>query len=169
MTCERTIEHLNTQILEYDPLRHQGGIRECVIELQDFEHAIDGRLPRGADIVDDYMLQMFYRCRRCEGKVLVAEADDTVAGYVLVLARVQGDGVEDGDIEYGLVADLIVKNAYQGNGIGKTLLLAAETYAKERGVQWLRIGALSRNDVALRIYESSGFSPIYVEMEKGLK
>jgi GNAT superfamily N-acetyltransferase len=157
------------QIHDYQREPHLDEIRECVIELQDFEHAIDGRLPRGADIVDDYMLQMFHRCRRCNGKILVAEVDDNVAGYTLVLARVQGDGVEDGNIEYALVADLIVKSRYRGTGVGRKLLAAAETYAKAQGANWLRIGALSDNGAALRIYESAGFSPLYVELEKAIE
>ena len=157
------------QIHDYQREPHLDEIRESVIELQDFEHAIDGRLPRGADIVDDYMLQMFHRCRRCNGLILVAEVDDNVAGYTLVLARVQGDGVEDGNIEYALVADLIVKSRYRGTGVGRKLLAAAETYAKTQGANWLRIGALSDNGAALRIYESAGFSPLYVELEKAIE
>ena len=156
-------------IREYSQQRHLDGVRSCAIELQDFEHAIDNRLPRGADIINDYMLQVFHRCMQCQGKILVAEVDDSVAGYAMILTKVEGDGVEDGDLEYGLVADLIVRSAHRGKGIGRQLLDAAETYAISHGVNWLRIGVMSGNRKARNLYESRGFSGVYTELEKDLR
>jgi len=156
-------------IAEYDALRHETELRNCVIELQDFEQAIDDRLPGGAAIIDDYMLQMSHRCRQCDGAILVAEDNDTVAGYVLVLTRVQGDGVEDGDLEYALVADLIVRRQSRRSGVGRGLLDAAERYARARGADWLRIGAMAGNRGALRLYESLGFNRVHIELEKDLR
>ena len=143
-------------------------IRECLIELQDAERDLDPRMPAGADIVAAYIPQMLERCDTCEGKIFVAEAADGVVGYVTILTRVSSEELAAGDFEYGLVADLVVRGKYRNFGLGRKLLEAAESYAREHGVKWLRIGALAGNHAARQLYSSSGFSQLYVEVEKDL-
>lgn len=143
-------------------------LRECAIALQDYEHEMDPRLPTGVDIVTDYMPRMFFRCRHCDGKILIAEVDDEVAGYAMVLTRVTSDELEDGNFEYGLIADLMVLREHRGQGIGQKLLEAAEAHARDRGVRWLRIGVLAKNAAAEGLYAKMGYSKIYVEREKEL-
>ena len=143
-------------------------LRACVIELQNFEREIDPRMPSGEEIVDDYIIAMLFRCRMCDGQVLVADVDGEIAGYVTMLNRVQSDDLDDGNLEFGLVADLLVRNAYRGTGLGRELMAAAESFAKENGVRWLRISVMSENAAARKLYASSGFSEIYVELEKDL-
>ncbi len=143
-------------------------LRACVIELQNFEREIDPRMPSGEEIVDDYIIAMLFRCRMCEGQVLVADVDGEIAGYVTMLNCVQSDDLDDGNLEFGLVADLLVRNAYRGTGLGRELMAAAESFAKENGVRWLRISVMSENAAARKLYASSGFSEIYVELEKDL-
>jgi GNAT superfamily N-acetyltransferase len=139
-----------------------------VIELQDFEHALDPRLPSGSDIVDEYIPQMLERCESCLGRIFVAEVDAEIAGYVTILTKVSSGELEDGDIEYGLVADLIVRQQFRGAGIGRKLLAVAEEYAKRHNVKWLRIAALAANQSAKELYSSVGFSELFVELEKNL-
>ena len=55
-------------------------LRACVIELQNFEREIDPRMPSGEEIVDDYIIAMLFRCRMCDGQVLVADVDGEIAG-----------------------------------------------------------------------------------------
>ena len=156
------------QICDFNKNKHMAGLRECAIALQDYEHELDPRLPTGAEIVADYMPRMFFRCRHCDGKILIAEVDDEVAGYAMVLAKVTSDEIEDGNFEYGLIADLMVLEEYRGKGIGQKLLVAAEAHARDRDVRWLRIGVLAKNAAAESLYSKSGFSKIYVEREKEL-
>jgi GNAT superfamily N-acetyltransferase len=156
------------QICEFEKNKHMPRLRECVIALQDYEHELDPRLPTGAEIVADYMPRMFFRCRHCDGKILIAEIDDEMAGYAMVLTKVTSDELEDGDFEYGLIADLMVLQEFRGQGVGRKLLDAAEAYARDRGVRWLRIGVLAKNAAAEGLYAKAGFSKIYVEREKQL-
>jgi len=155
-------------IVKFDPLAHLKQLRVCVIELQDYEHALDPRLPTGSDIVDEYLPQMLMRCKTCRGQIFMAEVDGNIAGYVTVLTKVSSGELEDGDIEYGLVADLLVREQHRGSGFGRKLLDAAETYAREHGVKWLRIAALAGNRPAIEMYDSMGFSRLFVELEKTL-
>lgn len=142
--------------------------RACVIELQDFEREIDPRMPPGEEIVDDYIVGMLFRCRMCDGQVLVADNNGELAGYVTILNRVQSDDLDDGNLEFGLIADLLVRKDYRGKGLGQKLLAAAESFAKQHGVQWLRISVMSENATARKLYAASGFSEIYLELEKDL-
>ena len=156
------------RVCHFDGRVHMDSIRDCVIELQDFERRIDPRLPRGIDIVDDYISEMLDRCAKCEGRVLVAEVDGEVIGYASVMAKVSSDEIEDGDLVYGLVSDLIILEGHQRKGFGRQLLEAAEMYARSRDVKTLRIGVLSSNKPALDLYVSQGFSNLYVELEMDL-
>lgn len=139
-----------------------------MIALQDFEHALDPRLPSGSDIVDEYIPRMLERCESCLGQIFVAEVDGDVAGYVTILTKVSSGELEDGDIEYGLVADLVVRQEYRGNGLGRKLLETAEDYASKHNVKWLRIAVLAANQSAKELYSSVGFSELFVELEKNL-
>ena len=108
------------------------------------------------------------RCKDCQGKIFLAEVDGDIAGYVTILTKVSSGELEDGDIEYGLVADLLVRKNHRGSGIGRKLLAAAESYARIQNVKWLRIAALAGNRQAIELYDSMGFSNLFVELEKKL-
>jgi GNAT superfamily N-acetyltransferase len=153
----------------YDSKADTQQLRDCVIELQNFEREIDPRMPSGEEIVDDYIVAMLFRCRMCDGQVLVADIDGEIAGYVTMLNRVQSDDLDDGDLEFGLIADLLVRKAYRGTGLGRELIAAAETFAKEHDVRWLRISVMAQNAAARSLYAATGFSEIYVELEKDLE
>ena len=155
-------------IRDFDDKLHLPGIQACLIELQDYERSLDPRLPSGAEIVDDFIPRMLHRCRLCDGKVLVAEVNNEVAGFATILAKVTSEEIEEGDYEYGLVSDLVVASKYRKQGIGRKLLAAAESYARSNKVKWLRIGVLAENHHANGLYDSMGFESLYIEREKEL-
>lgn len=155
-------------IREYDSSTDFEELRRCVIELQDFERTLDARLPAGEEIADEYIAEMLQRCWHSEGRVLVAADGAIVAGYACIMNRVQSNDLDDGDIEFGLVADLLVRKAYRGRGLGGRLLQAAEDYARAHGVQWLRVSVMAANETAGRLYRAAGFEPLYAELEKRL-
>jgi ribosomal protein S18 acetylase RimI-like enzyme len=162
------MEHSKLLIRDFDEKVHLIGVQACVIELQDFERSLDPRMPSGSEIVDDYVPRMMYRCKHCDGQVLVAEVDSEVAGFTTILTKVKSEEIEDGEIEYGLVSDLIVASKFRRQGLGRKLLEAAESYARVNEVRWLRIGVLAENHSANALYESLDFKKLYVEREKQL-
>ena len=155
-------------IREYKESAHLAGVQACIIELQDSERSLDPRMPPGAAIVNDYIPRMQHRCRMCDGKIFVAELNEEIVGFATILAKVTSDEIEDGDIEYGLISDLVVASPFRKQGIGRKLLETAEAYARSRGVKWLRVGVLAANDLADGLYDSMGFEKLYVEREKTL-
>ena len=148
---------------------HLDGLRECFIELQDFERELDPRMPSGRDIVDEYIPQMLDRCIECDGKVLIAEIAGEFAGFATILTKVTSGELDDGDLEYGLVSDIVVLERFRAQGIGRKLLEEAELFARDNKVNWLRIGVLAGNQAADKLYSSMGFSRMYVEREKDLR
>jgi len=163
------IEHGTLLLIrDFDEVVHLEGVQACLIELQDFERLLDPRLPSGAEIVDDYIPRMLDRCTTCNGRVLVAELNEEVVGYATILAKVRSEEIEEGDIEYGLVSDVVVASKYRRQGIGRKLMEAAELYAKSNDVRWLRIGVLAKNHSADNLYDSMGFKRMYIEREKDL-
>ena len=155
-------------ICDFEKSTHLERLRECLVELQDFERLLDPRLPPGSDIVDEYIPHMLDRCIRCQGKVLIAEVNGEVAGFATILTKVKSEELEDGDLEYGLVSDLMVLEKYRKQGLGRRLLEEAESYARANEVKWLRIGVLAGNQAADNLYSSMGFSSLYIEREKQL-
>jgi GNAT superfamily N-acetyltransferase len=155
-------------VREYNSETDYEGLRKCVISIQKYEKSIEPRMPSGQDIVEEYIPDLFRRCREHQGKILVADVGGTIAGYVLILSKVVSDAIDDGDTEFGLIGDLVVLEEFRKRGYGTKLLSAAEDEAKANNVKWLRIGVLSSNRVASELYLSKGFSPFSVQLEKTL-
>lgn len=156
------------QVRRYVSRTDSQRLRQCLIELQNFERELDPRLPAGEAIVDAYIPDMLARCRQCAGSVLVADVGGTVAGYVTVMMKVTSEEMGAGDFEFGLVTDIVVLPEYRKSGLGRALLDAAEALARANGVKWLRVGALAANRAARDLYGLNGFSELYVELEKEL-
>ena len=58
---------------------------------------------------------------------------------------------------YADLLDLLVIPSARGNGIGSKLLDAAKHWAKLHDADYIELGALSNNHVAVRLYEREGF------------
>lgn len=155
-------------IREYNNETDIEGLRKCVISIQDYERTIEPRMPSGDEVVDEYVPDLFQRCKQYDGKILVADVEGSVAGYVLILFKMFSEDIDDGDMEFGLVGDLVVLEEFRGKGYGTRLLSAAEKEAKEHDVKWLRIGVLSANSIAENLYLSKGFRPHSSQLEKAL-
>lgn len=155
-------------IREFDINSDLEGVRTCLIELQNYECGLDPRMPAGVEVVDPLFADMMTRCAAFNGRILVAAEGPEIAGYVTVLARVESGDIEDGGLEYGLVTDLMVREAFRNLGVGRRLLEAAEACATECGVRWLRVEVLAQNHGARDLYSSFGFSEHIVSMEKQL-
>lgn len=156
------------RIRDFDQRVDDEALRACVIELQDFEQGLDPRMPPGIQIVDAYLTDLIDRCAKFQGKILVAEIEGEVVGYAAVMTRVRSEELEDGGMEYGLVADLMVLNQFRRRGIGRRLLEAAIQYASDRNVRRLRVGVLAANRAARRLYGSLGFQDYLLQLEKHL-
>src|SRR5688572_4123348 len=136
-----------------------GDMRRCMIALQDFERTIDPRVLPGETIADAYCEQIHAHCHFAAGRVFVAEHAGAVVGFVAVLAHEPFTSLDDPPGTYALISDLVVLEQYRNQGIGRRLLERAEEYARAAGATELRIGVLTQNDAARRLYLDAAFVP----------
>lgn len=81
---------------------------------------------------------------------LVVRADSKVVGYAVL--RLQGRQL--------LVANLAVAPAFQGRGVGRTLLRAALGLGIRGGASWALLDVRASNERAIRLYSTSGFEAV---------
>jgi ribosomal protein S18 acetylase RimI-like enzyme len=59
----------------------------------------------------------------------------------------------------GHIWDIVVRPEARGRGVGRTLIAAAEQWARDRGYPLLTLHVFVENRAALRLYEELGFAP----------
>lgn len=80
---------------------------------------------------------------------LAAGPSDSLAGYVLVQVRRNS--------RLGRLTSIAVAPDAAGRGLGRTMLAAAETAARETGCDRLRLEVRADNEPARRLYERAGY------------
>jgi ribosomal protein S18 acetylase RimI-like enzyme len=68
--------------------------------------------------------------------------------------------------KYGYISDLAVDISYEGQGIGRMLLKAAEDWAGEKGYRLLALHVFAGNTHAQHLYEKNGFKPEVIKYVK---
>jgi ribosomal protein S18 acetylase RimI-like enzyme len=149
--------------------REMSALRACVVELQESERALEPTLPPGEAMVDAYVAQMVDRCARWSGRIFVAEVDGRVVGFVSVVAEVPQDELDEPPGPIAYVTDLVVGSDQRRRGVGEALLRHARAHAEQGSATELRIGVLSRNEDALRLYRRFGFRDYRVELTVPLR
>jgi ribosomal protein S18 acetylase RimI-like enzyme len=141
-------------------------LRGAIVELQEYvrrRHAT--RLP-GEQIADAYLDWMLHQAE-APGAVLVAESNDSFAGFVAGWIAEANNIAETPDSNrYGYVSDICVMPGFRGRGIATQLLDGIEQYLGRAGVTRLRINALAVSTSAQASYEHAGFSPYEILYEK---
>lgn len=87
---------------------------------------------------------------------------DTLIGYVWTYEHSFREEVRV------YVNEIHVVEAYRNKGVGKQLLSAVETMARERGYVALYIHAEGNNDGAIRLYQQEGYEIERVQLRKEL-
>jgi ribosomal protein S18 acetylase RimI-like enzyme len=88
--------------------------------------------------------------------VFVATLDALPVGYLQMEARNVGGLEILVPTDYAYVADVVVKKTAQRRGIGSALMRQAEIWAKQRGLNQLRLNVWSFNRSAIEFYEALG-------------
>jgi ribosomal protein S18 acetylase RimI-like enzyme len=143
-------------------------LEHCIVELQSYESEIEPNREEGHRVAAAYRRLLLAQCRRSTGKILVAEADDEVVGFVCVLAQVDSKDVLEKDSQHAYITDLVVLPGHRNEGVGKALLAAAEQYVAGQGGSVLKVDVLAANDVALDLYTSMGYVENEIRLAKRL-
>lgn len=94
------------------------------------------------------------------GQLYVGESEAGVVGAVVLNEECNpqyANGRWQGDGPFVMVHRLCISPAAQGAGIGRGLMTAVETWAKEHGYAEIRLDAFSLNPQALRMYDRLGY------------
>lgn len=153
-------------IRPYDPARDLEAVKACIVELQEFERALEPRLPRGPEMAGAYLAVLVERCAKHAGQLFVAEVDAAIVGFAAVIGRVGPEAPDEEQSIHTYVSDLVVLPAHRGRGIGRRLLEQAESLARRLGTARLEIGVLSKNEGAARLYRDFGFADFRIFMTK---
>jgi ribosomal protein S18 acetylase RimI-like enzyme len=143
---------------------------KAVTDEQDYERALhDSRRP-GVEIAGSYLAHIRAKVAQNQGALLIAELNGVFAGYAVCWIEHDDNIAETDDSNhFGYVADTYVVPEFRGRGVVSRLLETAESHMRERGVARMRICTLANNMSAKRAYESYGFEPYEVVMEKMLR
>jgi ribosomal protein S18 acetylase RimI-like enzyme len=156
-------------VRELDSNRDSQVLADLVIALQNYERLFEPERPEGFAMAQAYLALMRARCGKWDGKVFVAEEEAQVVGFVCVWARVPSEEPNDDPSEHAFVSDLVVEPAHRHRGVGRTLMSAAEDYARARGARRIRLRVLARNTAARGFYESMNYVERDIELEKCLE
>ncbi len=98
--------------------------------------------------------------------VLIAEAENGApAGFIHLETQTDYFSGE----KHGYISDLAVLREYEGQGLGRLLLSAAEDWARQAGFRLLTLYVFAGNIHAKRIYEKAGFEQEVIKYVKTLR
>ena len=90
--------------------------------------------------------------------ILVADDDDTLVGFIEVSLRSHADGCESHPV--GFIEGWYVAKAFRGRGVGRSLALSAEDWAREHGCTEMGSDALLDNVESQRAHAALGYSVV---------
>jgi GNAT superfamily N-acetyltransferase len=99
--------------------------------------------------------------------VLVADAG-AIVGVATVLVRTAPDLSVFIPQSWAVLDNIAVTQPWRRQGVGKALVLAAETWAREQGLGWLELGVYEFNREARAFYEALGYVPVSTKLRKPL-
>lgn len=138
-------------------------------ELQAAEVPMNPHLRPVDEIGRPYLDETRDWCSKNAGVMLVAILHDVIIGYACVLADCTEEGKDsERPYHYAYVADLVITRKERGQGYGKLMLQHCEQLARDRGQTIFRIGVMSENRSALRLYHAFGFRDRHMTLEKRL-
>ena len=93
------------------------------------------------------------------GQILVAAMMEAIVGLVCVRLEHEEDLYISTLADYIYISDLVVLPSARGKGFG-TMLLKAEAFARQQGMQTLKIQMLAKNQQAIVVYLRAGFPAV---------
>ena len=90
--------------------------------------------------------------------LFVAEVDRSVAGVIQIMVHVSPNDPIFKKRTYAHIEDIVVAETYRGKGIGRSLMVTAQKWAKDQEAPTLGLWVWSGNNRAISFYEDLGFT-----------
>ncbi len=136
-----------------------------IAALQAFERAIEPNRRVDPAIGAEYFRVLMKRVAEGDGRVFIAEESGRPIGWMVTVVEDGPSYVVEEERRTPFVVEIFVVERARGQGVGRTLLQAAEGDFRARGFRQMMIGVLAANAPARRTYERFGFGP-YVEIRR---
>lgn len=140
-------------------------IKECLIELQDFEKIIDPHRLEGIHIAEDYLQHLLRLCGYGKGKIFVAEKNGEIIGMIAIFIEEDKKHFRKSK-RFAHISDLMILQRFQDKGIAKDLIKQAEDYAKSQNITTIHVPMLARDHNYLNTYLHNGFHGYEMTLRK---
>ncbi len=117
-------------------------------ELREKQYGILGGLPWA----EQKARTIVAKCEAHPEEVFIAELEGEVAGYATYSVNMNGD--------VGMVSNNAVAPAFQGRGIGTTLVNHVQKTLVQKGVKMLEVSTFVHDAAARKVYERLGFREV---------
>jgi ribosomal protein S18 acetylase RimI-like enzyme len=137
-------------------------------ELQRYEQALDNRLKSADDALSKVYFEELTQYRNAHnGIIYVAEFDQRVVGMISLYCEKSNNPLSQVD-DFLYISEVIVSEAYRRRNIATHLIKRAEDYARQMGMQYVRLHVLAQNEAALGAYRKAGYEVDLLRMIKAL-
>lgn len=159
------------KIVPYSNEKRQ--VVNLLVELQ--EHLVSADNEKVQTIDDAYGEKYFVYLQRLvnkhDGTILLAVSESEVEGFIAgyIEPKDEIDIITNRCPRRGVISDLAVTAHRRGNGIGKNLMNAIESYFMEKNCEFVAVDLFAPNDTARRFYDSLGYTPRNIELYKRIK
>ena len=158
------------EIIEYSS-KYNENIKDLLVDLQSFITKIDRE--QYNILTPEYREKYFEKTMKevslFEGKIFLGEENEEIVG--LIIGLINNDDEKTYDFaapKRARITELVVKEQYQANGIGKKLLKHMEDYFKSVGCQGILIDVFAYNINAQKFYYVNGYFNRNIELMKKL-
>ena len=135
-------------------------IKTCIAELKQYEFQFDADCLTDQESIENLLIDIK------NGEILVAEENNKIVGFVSFNIVNKNEELIMNDIPAIYISDIVVLAQYRHMGIGTKLIQEVESFAKEKGIKYLKLIAFSKNKDAIKVYEQSGFEDYEITMLK---
>lgn len=115
---------------------------------------------------DEYLLEII---NNPKSDFVVSVIDEKVVGFSLLYEKETKGLSLLIPCKYAYLQDFVVNSEFRNRGIGTQLLEASKQWAKERGMEYLRLSVFPKNESGIRFYKRHGLLEQMLTMECTLK
>lgn len=141
------------------------GIKQCLVEIQEFEKMLDPNRLSGIAIAHEYLEHLLQVSRQEKGKVFVVEINNEIVGMISVVIETDMRHFRKAG-KAAFISDVIILPEYKDKGIMKELLEKAEEYAKGKEVKVIQTAVLSKHAEGIDGFTRNGFHTYELVLNK---
>jgi len=142
--------------------------RGFLMALQRYEHAFEPNRRTDQAVAEEYLAVLRERAEKDNGIFIAENRACTPLGWAVIYPDSSEVYVIEEERNLGRLTELFVEAEARGQGVGRALIGACEDWARACGFKHIIIGALAENDLALDVYQASGFTPYAMLLRKYL-